>query len=91
MTETGDIHVFELQELPNELSLAAKVNDLFAMAKDYFKEQSKRSAAQAAWEFGISVNLKPAISNARQHKREGIDGAIADLRSIWKTSRAVQR
>jgi hypothetical protein len=41
MDEYGNVRIFLLQELLDELALGAKVNDLFAMANDYYKKLNR--------------------------------------------------
>jgi len=69
MDDTGDVKVFELKKLLDELLLGASANDLFAMAESYFKAQSRKSGAKAGWDmieakpgiYGFSLNLKKGV------------------------------
>jgi hypothetical protein len=69
MDNSGDIKVFELKELLDELVLGARIGDLFGVASDYFLEQKRKKSKQAAVDvvevrpriFGVSLDVKKGI------------------------------
>ncbi len=69
MDDSGEIRVFELKELLDELILGARIGDLFGVASDYFSEQKRKKSKQAAVEavevrpriFGVSFDVKKGI------------------------------
>jgi hypothetical protein len=78
MDEYGNVRIFMLQELLDELALGAKVNDLFAMANDYYKKLNRKVASKAAWgalelkpgAFGLSFDLKSGVEFLKNLRRK---------------------
>jgi hypothetical protein len=69
MNEYGQVKVFEVQELLDELVLGARINYLFQHMGDFIKEQRKDSRWSLARDiveikpkvFGISVDIRKAL------------------------------
>ena len=77
MNEHGEVKIFELGELLNELVLGARIKDLFAVASDYLEHQRKKGLKEASWDavelkpgaFGIKVDLKKGIEFLKSLRR----------------------
>lgn len=77
INENGEIKIFELAELLNELALGARIKDLFGVANDYLEAQRKKGLKEASWDtvelkpgaFGIKVDLKKGIEFLKSLRR----------------------
>jgi hypothetical protein len=70
MDHNGEIRVFELKQLLDELVLGARIGDLFGVAGDYFRQQKREKCKQAAVNM---VEVRPGIFGVNFDVKKGIE------------------